>query len=544
MNLFFAFLLSWYIKEFNVILQLSEENLLKVEEIITVDFQSELRHGIYRTIPIKFRNSELPIKIISAGCTDHKETQWTWRKGTDYINIRIGDPEKYITGIVKYYIHYEVKYSVFDSLDFQYFIWNVTGNNWDVPINSVLCKITVPILPSEFHAYTGLWGERKEDVKIAFDSSQKYLYFATTKPLGPYEGLTILLKFPPNTFKLQSKISKLLSYLLNIWPLLIPVVAFFILLLEWYKRGRDPYTGTIVVQYDPPEDLTPSESGTIFDEKVDPRDITAEIVFLILNGYIKIEEGKKREIILTRLKDCDYNLKPHQCAILKSLFKPEYAKKDGKIVKLSDLKNRYYQEFVKIRDEIYESLTKRGYFREDPQTVRTYYYAIGFIISFGIAVIGLLSLQSAPTRFNTAIFSSFLNFIVFSFFGRIMVAKTIKGAEALRYLRGLREFIHTVERERLKLFALDNPEMFKKLLPYAIAFGEEEKWGKVFDEIFEEIKERAGIGYMRVHSFVPTMAYLNSTLYTIPHSSGGSHGGGFSGGFSGGGAGGGGGGAW
>jgi Predicted membrane protein (DUF2207). len=106
MNLFFAFLLSWYIKEFNIILQLSEENLLKVEETITVDFQSEQRHGIYRTIPIKFRNSELPIKIISARCVDHKETQWTWRKGTDYINIRLAI-QKSTSLVPLIYIHYE-----------------------------------------------------------------------------------------------------------------------------------------------------------------------------------------------------------------------------------------------------------------------------------------------------------------------------------------------------------------------------------------------------------------------------------------------------
>ncbi|MDI6851069.1 MAG: DUF2207 domain-containing protein [bacterium] len=543
MNVFIALLLSWYIKEFNVALRLTGDNLLDVNETITVDFENEKRHGIYRNIPVKFRNDQLSIKVISAGSYDFEEMPWVLKRGPDYLTIRIGDPDKYVSGVVRYYINYQTEYAVFDSLNYQYFIWNVTGNSWNVPIDSVICNIALPVLPLEARAYTGFFGARGKDAKIYADSIQGYLSFATTRALEPYEGLTILLKFPPNTFKVQSKISKLGKLFLKLWPLFIPFIAFFILFLEWYKRGRDPYTGTIVVQYQPPEDLTPSESGTIFDEKVDPRDITAEIVFLMLNGYIQIEEGDKKEIIIKKLKDCDENLKPHQCAILKSLFKPEYAKEDNKVVKISDLKNRYYKEFKKISREIYKSLTTRGYFREEPETVRASYYAIGVGISMGIGIVGQLLMKNSTSNLFIIIFSAILNFLIFSFFGRIMVAKTEKGAQALRYLRGLREFIHTVEKERLKLFALDNPEMFKRLLPYAIAFGEEEKWGKVFDEIFEEIKERVEFGYVRVHSFVPTMTYLNSTLYSIPHSSGGSHGG-FSGGFSGGGAGGGGGGAW
>jgi len=543
MHIFFALLFSWYIKHFNVSLRLSSDNLLDVNETITVDFQKEQRHGIYRTIPVKFRGNELPLRVISAGCSDPQGTEWIWKRGLDYINIRIGNPYSYVSGVVTYYINYQVEYVVFDSLNFQYFIWNVTGNNWDVPIDSAICNIALPILPLEAKAFTGYWGERNEGAKIYIDSVQKYITITTTNSLGPYEGLTILLKFPAKTFKIQSKVSKLINLLLKLWPLFIPLIALVILFIEWYKHGRDPYTGTVVVQYEPPKDLTPSESGTIFDEKVDPRDITAEIVYLVLNGYIKMEEDKK-DIILTKIKDCDENLKPHQCAILKSLFKNEYAEEDEKVVKLSSLKNRYYKEFTKISREIYKSLTERGYFKEDPETVRVSYFPIGIGISMGIVIVGQLLMKNSPSNFFIIYFSAILNFLIFAFFGRIMVAKTEKGAQALRYLRGLREFIHTVERERLKLFALDNPEMFKRLLPYAIAFGEEDKWGKVFEELFEEIKERVGVGYVRVHSFVPTTAYLNSTLYSVPHSKTGGRGGGFSGGFSGGGAGGGGGGAW
>jgi hypothetical protein len=45
-------------------------------------------------------------------------------------------------------------------------------------------------------------------------------------------------------------------------------------------RGRDlPGRGTIVVNYEPPDKLSPAEVGTLIDERVDQRDISAVITF-------------------------------------------------------------------------------------------------------------------------------------------------------------------------------------------------------------------------------------------------------------------------
>ncbi len=56
-------------------------------------------------------------------------------------------------------------------------------------------------------------------------------------------------------------------------------------------KGRD-YTGlgSVVVRYEPPEGLGPAEAGTLIDEKLDMRDISATIIDLAVRGYIKIEE--------------------------------------------------------------------------------------------------------------------------------------------------------------------------------------------------------------------------------------------------------------
>src|SRR6185312_14046309 len=53
----------------------------------------------------------------------------------------------------------------------------------------------------------------------------------------------------------------------------------------WYARGRDePGRGNIVVQYLPPDDLTPDKIGTLIDERVDLRDLTATFIDLAVRG--------------------------------------------------------------------------------------------------------------------------------------------------------------------------------------------------------------------------------------------------------------------
>ena len=65
--------------------------------------------------------------------------------------------------------------------------------------------------------------------------------------------------------------------------------------LAWFFRGRDlPGTGTIVVNYEAPDGLRPAEVGTLIDEKVDLRDISATIIDLAVRGYIRIEAARAR----------------------------------------------------------------------------------------------------------------------------------------------------------------------------------------------------------------------------------------------------------
>ena len=127
-----------------------------------------------------------------------------------------------------------------------------------------------------------------------------------------------------------------------------------------------------------------------------------------------------------------------------------------------------------------------------------------------------------------------------------MERRTTLGYEALQYLKGFKDFLETTEKDR---YAFHNapeksPEIFMEYLPYAIAFGVEKQWAKVFEDL--DISDPDwyvgdGVGAFNAVAFTSDIGGFSTALASSGTSgSSGSSGGGFSGG----GGGGGGGGSW
>lgn len=327
--------------------------------------------------------------------------------------------------------------------------------------------------------------------------------------------------------------------------LLSPLFALFI----WYARGRDAKNDkAIVPQFAPPEDMKTYMLGSIKDEKVDNKDITATIIDLAYRGHILIIEEEKKF-----LQSQDFTLKkldtPDQLdEVEKDVMDMIFGKETE--VKLSSLKEKAYLDLKDIRNDIYKQMVDVGYFENQPQNVRNAWLGVGMAVFFiGIgAGVGLTFLG-----IFTAVVSAALLGISIMIVSRFMPAKTELGAETLRNVRGFKMYLETAEKYTLQNLT---PETFEKYLSYAIVFGVEEEWAKKFEDLYEGSPDWYQ-GQMDTFNTLLFVNALNSfsssaatTVSSTPSSSssssgsGWSGGGGFSGGFSGGGFGGGGGGAW
>lgn len=209
--------------------------------------------------------------------------------------------------------------------------YNVTGHGWRVPIEAARARIALPegLEPTGAWGYTGPEGSREQAVQIEEHPGAVTVH--ATRSFGPREGLTVSVTWPPGVVERPSGADRARRGLVLYWPAGMPVVALFGMLGLWLRRGRDPDAGAVMVEYEPPDELTPAEVGTLVDHKAEMHDITSTLVDLAVRGYLEIEEierkglsffGKRDEwtFHMTKPASSWKELAPHERAYVTGLF--------------------------------------------------------------------------------------------------------------------------------------------------------------------------------------------------------------------------------
>jgi uncharacterized membrane protein len=294
--------------------------------------------------------------------------------------------------------------------------------------------------------------------------------------------------------------------------------------------------------------------GTLVDNSPDLRDISATLVDLAVRGFIKIKEESQPQVFglwsnteyrLQRMKDRTEwaGLQVHERQLLEALFSDD-TQKD---IALGDLQHRFYLHLPSLREAMFLRLLKQGYYEQRPDKVRRRYMIAGGVV----ALAGLLGVQWASAVGTNAlpfVMATLLSAAVVILFGRVMPARTMRGARVLEAVLGFEEFLSRVEGPKLQRIA-KTPELFEKYLPYAMALGVESSWARAFEGLYlkppDWYQGSNGVGFqprMLAANLSSMTSRAESVMSSAPRSSGGSgFSSGRSAGFSGGGFGGGGG---
>jgi uncharacterized membrane protein len=544
----------WQMDSFDVTVRVQPNGGLEVTEKIDANF-FENRHGIIRDIPVKYlgnfgTNYNLRLNINSI--KDHKGNDWNYSVSSsgNSKSIKIGDADVYVYGKRTYVVDYGVTGGIKFFEDHDELYWNATGDRWDAPIQTASLTVILPDGSQNVQTvcFTGSFGSTASD--CSFTQSSNTVTVKSDTRLLPGQGFTVAVSLDKGVIIPPSVTDEYLRFLSDNWGFLIPVVVFLGLYFHWWRRGRDPKKfHTIVVEFDPPDGLSPAEMGTLLDESADMKDVSAEIIDLAVKKYLTIEEKKSDAWIFS---STDYTLtktaevvdpKPlatHQKLLLEKLFK------SGDSVKMSSLRESFYVDLAGIQDSLYEDVVeKKKYFLKNPKKVRNYFLGIGSAILF-VAFYGI-GLFASIERFDLLV-GVLLTGPIVMIMSRFMPKKTLAGAEAFRKVLGFKDYINTAEKYRVKFQEDEN--IFERFLPYAMIFGLADKWAHAFKDIYKGRPEwYKGDGHFSPVVFVGRMNNFahaaNSTLASRPASKGSSSSSGFGGGgFSGGGFGGGGGRSW
>lgn len=538
----------WYIKDYDIDINILNNGVIDITERIIVDFEHEQKHGIFRTIPLRFTapngvKKYIEISDIKVVDLNNREYPIKISYENQNIKIRIGDPNIKVSGTQSYVIYYRVNYVLYSINNIDELYWNAIGTEWDTSIKRSTVKVTLPFDNPNilFTCYTGLYGSKEKNCSV--NKQNNVIYFKLLKPLKPSDGFTIAVGWPTGLIQFEKE----KPFFKNQWfhVIVLQILLLTFLFSKWYYFGRDVGgKGVIQVQYFPPKDLTPIEAGTIMDEKLQAKDILAEIIDLARRGFIKIEEStekilffKKKDYIFIRQKpEQEHTLNIIDREILNAIFE------NSIVVSLSTVKKDFSKSMKTLSKLIYSDLTDKGYFVNNPLTIKNIYLLIGTIITFGSMYAGKFISPAVIDKYLLYLMAGVVFGIEISIAGFFMPRKTKKGTKMKEYMLGYKEFVSRVEANVIKkLFPPEKRmEVFEKTLPYAICFGVAKQWTSAFSPLFAQPPD----WYIGSHNSFSTFSNdINDFTDTFTNSiSGGSGSGG--GGFSGGGAGGGGGGSW
>jgi uncharacterized membrane protein len=547
---------SYSIEGFDAQIRVNRDASIDVTETITARFVGSY-NGLFRTIPITYRNAQglnwtLGVSLQSAHDDAGRNLRTeTTREGAN-IKFKVWIPgamNATRTLVLRYHATNGLRF--FEEHDELY--WNVTGDQWEVPIRAATAEITLPPGATGLRAiaFNGMYGSTARDARVTIDGN--VVRIVMPHALDYHEGLTAVVGWDKGLVTAPTAADRAMDTASSNWPLLIPIPVFLFAFWRWRRNGRDPRRRPIAVQYEPPANVSPAECGTLLDNSADMRDITATLVDLAVRGYMRIEEQQNPKLFglfgggtsytFHRLKTAEA-LTPHERVVFDGIFGLH-----GDQVQLDELKDEFYKQLSPIRDAIFTQLTGSGFYQRRPDKVKQTWIGCGIGAAVLIGVGGSFVAAAFLLTPVSFIIAAVVSGIILLIFAQIMPARTDAGSRALEHVLGFEEFLRRVESDNLKRIILNHPEMFDKYLPYAMAFGVERQFARAFEGIYTE-PPRWYVGpsvmNFNVGHFSTSMSHLSTvaatTMSSSPRSSSGSGFGG--GGSSGGGGGGGGGGAF
>ena len=534
------------------------DSSLQVTE--TIDVRAErnaINHGIYRDFPTRYRGphgSRIRVGFTFEGATlDGAPVQASTSPHSNGIRIKIGDPDAFVeVGEHRYVIRYRTTRQIGRFKDYDELYWNATGTGWAFPIDVAEARIRLPE-PVKFGqraVYTGPQGSTDRFADVV-EKKPGEIAFRTTRPLGPYEGLTVAVAFPKGVVAEADESTRLGWWLSDYGPPAVGLAALAGLLgyyfLAWKRAGRDPRAGTVVPLFSPPDGLTPAAMRYIIKMGPDNRAFAAALVDMGVRGHIRLseEEGgffSRDKTRLERVAAAD-PLPAEEEAALREL-----AMTGETIV----MEQKNHEKFSSAQKSLAAAL-KEQY--EGKLFHKNWGWAIAGVVllvaavwvsaSAVVASYGLSDLMMVGTSIGLLALTAVIVLLIHEFRGTgkclLTIAAFIVGAAALALgapiiplalesgwwlplalpllsiplvvsafmwidaptregravldrVAGFKQYLSITERERLDRMhpPEDTPELFERYLPYAIALGVENRWAERFAVVLAAAAAQGG----------------------------------------------------
>lgn len=285
----------------NIILH--KDSSMTVEETIRVRSAGrEIKRGIYREFPTRYRdrwgNRYVVGFKVKKILRDGKPDAYHLKKLSNGKRVYIGRKNFFLPpGEYTYTIIYKTDRQLGFFPDHDELYWNVTGTDWDFPIEAASATVELPRdFPREsvkLGGYTGPEGSKESALRALLDDSGNAAFFAT-RQLGPREGLTIVVSWPKGFIPEPTRRQKIRYFFRDNLGAAVGLIGLLILLayytISWFLVGKDPARGTIIPLFTPPPGFSPAATRYISKMGYDHKVFAAAIINMAVKGFLKIHD--------------------------------------------------------------------------------------------------------------------------------------------------------------------------------------------------------------------------------------------------------------
>ncbi|PYU19587.1 MAG: hypothetical protein DMG30_23680 [Acidobacteria bacterium] len=426
---------------------------LDVREEFAVHSEGDyFRYGMIRDLPIDSearwdrrlvgewtKDTGIRVKILEVS-EDGAPVSYEQGSDSGYEQLRIAPWEPLAPGDHRFVVRYEADGVPQFLADHDQLYWNALGHYWRLPVDEAVVRVHFPPeVPADVvtaEAYAGGRGAspgRFGGTQLEHSAIADGLEFRAAN-LGPAQSLSVSLSWP-KAFLMPPALGPLTR---DGVLLIAPVLLLLYYLIVWLALGREPQRGTIAIQYQPPQGLSPSAMRYIRTTGCDGRTLAATVAQLAARGCVSIEPqtgNQAGKYKVTRLSGVDpKNLQPPLAAEELSVYGALFEDDSSSVVldpKNGGPLNRY---LMRINIEVQKRLNNL-YFTRNAR-----WLALGTFASFLTAMGMALTAQGRNGDRFTLVFLTWWFFFCFFFLGLIAVMTLLPAiGRAMRGLGGAKE---------------------------------------------------------------------------------------------------------
>ncbi|MEG0630273.1 MAG: DUF2207 domain-containing protein [Christensenellaceae bacterium] len=533
---------DYVIKDYQRTITVHENNVYDIADTMTVDFVVPA-HGLRVDIPQKakiLRNlsgkeavSEYNVRVSNL----HSDQTYHTDTNDGVLNMYIGNSDEYIKGVHTYNFGYTFDPGDDRIDDFDEFYFNIVAPTWNGPIEKL--NFTVH-MPKAFDAKkigftTGAAGNTGYNTQgLKFSVKDNTITGTITQPLAPHEGLTMRIELP-NGYYVGARTQDE-----AVIPFVILFSIVFLIMLILFLTFKKNEKIIKTVEFNAPQGMNSADVGFIIDGIVEDKDVVSLLIYWADKGNIEIHEEKKN-MIFKKIAELPEDANDYETIMFDKMFER------SDTTSLEAMQYHFFDTVAAAKARIrikYETPENRIFSKKSlalqsmagilaplptaimagvcvyadtfevwvtimisaivwllggllttlyVRSLNTWYSQklsskTGRIIGWTIATVAMYSIIF---MLCVDIFKYYALFaIVYSLAMTFMAPKfrrrTPKGVQWAGQILGLKNFIETVEEEKLKMMVNDDPAYFYSILPYAYVLGVTDKWAKKFESIAVE----------------------------------------------------------